>query len=420
MGEIIFVDLFAKKAKKIPTDFSAKDASPDGKYFLLEKRGLFELFDVNTGKKVWDLQSPSKDGSLTASFSPDNKFVLLYGSDNIIKLYDRATGNELRSFKSDVESPGSVAFSTDGKYAVVGSKLWNLHKAGFDGVFNKDKQYEQILSMYKEVKKTKDQEVAKKAEKLSEEIDYYSYASGTIFHDKNNNKFYSVDSPYGTNTIIFYEVPRDCKFGVIDLANRREINKFSAHTAEITAYTLSDKYALTGSKDKTIKLFEFPSGRHIRTFTGHLGEIKGLTFSPDREYILSASNDDTTRLWDISTGKEIAQFISFKDGEWVIITPEGYFNASPNGAKHLNVRVGNNVYSVDNFYEKFFNPVYVASVSSVLQGKKVEAVADAYAQIIPEEAKRHFDRGMAAVEMAKSPADYESAIKEFTQAARLA
>jgi tetratricopeptide (TPR) repeat protein len=36
------------------------------------------------------------------------------------------------------------------------------------------------------------------------------------------------------------------------------------------------------------------------------------------------------------------------------------------------------------------------------------------------EAKRHFDRGMAAVEMAKSPDDYAAAIKEFTQAAALA
>ena len=70
---------------------------------------------------------------------------------------------------------------------------------------------------------------------------------------------------------------------------------------------------------------------------------------------------------------EIAKFYAFTDGEWIIITPEGYFNASPHGAKHLTVRVGNNVYSIDNFYEKFFNPVYVASV---LQGKKIEAVAD--------------------------------------------
>jgi WD40 repeat protein len=78
-------------------------------------------------------------------------------------------------------------------------------------------------------------------------------------------------------------------------------------------------------------------------------------------------------LYNPSTKSEIAKLYAFTDGEWVVITPEGYFNASPNGAKHLNVRVGNNVYSIDNFYEKFFNPVYVASV---LQGKKVEAVAD--------------------------------------------
>jgi tetratricopeptide (TPR) repeat protein len=47
-------------------------------------------------------------------------------------------------------------------------------------------------------------------------------------------------------------------------------------------------------------------------------------------------------------------------------------------------------------------------------------IASSFGQTVSEEAKRHFNRGMAAVEMAKSPADYESAIKEFEQAARLA
>jgi len=41
-------------------------------------------------------------------------------------------------------------------------------------------------------------------------------------------------------------------------------------------------------------------------------------------------------------------------------------------------------------------------------------------QIVSEEAKRYFDRGMAAVEMAKSAEDYESAIKEFQETARIA
>ena len=42
------------------------------------------------------------------------------------------------------------------------------------------------------------------------------------------------------------------------------------------------------------------------------------------------------------------------------------------------------------------------------------------AQSVSVEAKRYFDRGVIAVELAKSPADYESAIKEFRQAATLA
>ena len=160
-----------------------------------------------------------------------------------------------------------------------------------------------------------------------------------------------------------------------DVQTGKEVRTFRGHSNVVSIITISpdDKYILSGSWDGTIKLWDFVSGKEVRTFTGHSNQVLSVLFSPDDKYLVSGSYDGTTRLWDISTGKEIAQFISFTDGEWVVITPEGYFNASPNGAKHLNVRVGNNVYSIDNFYEKFFNPVYVASV---LQGKKIEAVAD--------------------------------------------
>jgi hypothetical protein len=43
-----------------------------------------------------------------------------------------------------------------------------------------------------------------------------------------------------------------------------------------------------------------------------------------------------------------------------------------------------------------------------------------FGQAISEEAKKHFDRGIAAVEDAKSPEDYDSAIKEFQEAHTLA
>jgi len=121
-----------------------------------------------------------------------------------------------------------------------------------------------------------------------------------------------------------------------------------------------------------LRLWDLDQGKEVRTFEGHRSHICSIAVSHNGKLLVSASHDGMT-LWDLATGREIAQFVSFWDGEWIVITPEGYFNASAKGAKHLNVRVGMNVYSIDQFYEKFFNPVYVASV---LQGQKADGVAD--------------------------------------------
>jgi hypothetical protein len=72
--------------------------------------------------------------------------------------------------------------------------------------------------------------------------------------------------------------------------------------------------------------------------------------------VISGNGDGTSRIWDIKTGKELARFISFTDGEWVTVTPEGYYTASENGDKHLNVRIGNNVYGIDQYREAFYRP----------------------------------------------------------------
>ncbi|MCL4457356.1 MAG: caspase family protein [Nitrospirae bacterium] len=92
--------------------------------------------------------------------------------------------------------------------------------------------------------------------------------------------------------------------------------------------------------------------------------------SSDQKFkaIIDWRRDHTIRIYEKTTNKELAQFISFTDGEWIVITPEGYFNASPNGAKHLNVRVGNKVYGVDQFYSKFYRPELV---KLALAGKEI-------------------------------------------------
>ena len=76
---------------------------------------------------------------------------------------------------------------------------------------------------------------------------------------------------------------------------------------------------MSGSYDNTLKLWEVATGKEIRTFTGHTGQVKSVDFFPDGRYALSGSYDNTLKLWDVSTGKEIRTFIGHR--KWVYSLP---------------------------------------------------------------------------------------------------
>ena len=148
-----------------------------------------------------------------------------------------------------------------------------------------------------------------------------------------------------------------------DTATGCQIRTFSGHLGDVTsvAFSPDGRHVLSGCANGIIKLWDISTGYEIRAFSGHLRLVTSVAFSPDGTQILSGSWDQTIRLWNAGTGEEIAQFIGFTDGEWVVITPDGYCNVSPNGDKHLNVRVGNDVHGMDRYREIFHRPDIIAS-----------------------------------------------------------
>ena len=315
--------------------------SPLIRYFHKERRyGDHVIVDSRFDKII---QEKSKIASGYCTVSPDGNYALDHDY-RIIKLPEeaKAPSTALEQVKTESFEMDCAEFSPDGKYLV--------------GVYRGGGGLEEELILW-------DVKSGKRIKTFPGQYSFVTVATftpdGKYLISANYRKIISGSS-YQT-------------IAIWDLKTGKEVRTLVGHHETVVSVVNDGKYILSGDWKGTIKLWDLFSGKELQTFKGHTDKVHLINFSPDGQLILSASEDNTTRLWDISSGKEIARFITFTDGEWITITPEGYFNASPVGAKHLNVRVGMNVYSIDNFYETFFDPVHVASV---LQGKKVEAAAD--------------------------------------------
>lgn len=109
--------------------------SPDGRSAVsaggYQDKPLLRTWDVASGQKLRDFDG-HKAGVWQAIFSPDGHRILSASSDRTLRLWDAATGDEVRRFRAS-DSVTSVACSADGKHALSGSYgkaktiwLWNL------------------------------------------------------------------------------------------------------------------------------------------------------------------------------------------------------------------------------------------------------------------------------------------------------
>ena len=82
----------------------------------------------------------------------------------------------------------------------------------------------------------------------------------------------------------------------------------TGHTGIIRDCAISpdSSFIVSGSDDKTLKVWDAATGKPRATFTGHTDRVTTCAISPDSSFIVSGSSDKSLRIWDLRTGKERA------------------------------------------------------------------------------------------------------------------
>jgi len=70
-----------------------------------------------------------------------------------------------------------------------------------------------------------------------------------------------------------------------------------AHFVQDVVISSDGQFALSGSWDNTLRLWDLQAGTTARRFVGHKKEVMSVAFSADNRQIVSASRDGTIRLW---------------------------------------------------------------------------------------------------------------------------
>eukprot|EP00331_Platyophrya_macrostoma_P031703 CAMPEP_0176458216 /NCGR_PEP_ID=MMETSP0127-20121128/32451_1 /TAXON_ID=938130 /ORGANISM="Platyophrya macrostoma, Strain WH" /LENGTH=493 /DNA_ID=CAMNT_0017848723 /DNA_START=18 /DNA_END=1499 /DNA_ORIENTATION=- len=106
------------------------------------------------------------------------------------------------------------------------------------------------------------------------------------------------------------------------------VTRMTGHQQPVNhiAYSPDGRYIVSGSFDKSLRIWDGISAKFVCTLRGHVGPVYQVAWSIDSRYFVSASKDTTLKVWDIRTRKLMFDLPGHADEIYTV-------DWSPNGEK---------------------------------------------------------------------------------------
>jgi WD40 repeat protein len=370
-----------------------------------------KLWDINTGKTILTLNRHSNSVNCV-TFSPSGRKLVSGNRDAGVKVWNISNTRRIRFFKGHAAAVSSIAFAPYGNTIISGSingiiifwdaktgqnqRISKVHFASINALVfapdgntlaigsGKTIQLKSTITEYE--KQTLDGHLGD-VEAVVFTPDGNTLASGS--RDK-TIKLWNVRSGESEFTLKGHTAfvsavafacdgktlasgSGDQTIKLWDVESGKELRTLKGHVGDISTVTFAydGKALASGSRDSTVRLWNIKNGNPSHIFVGHTGPVTTLAFSPQGNTLVSGGLDGSVRLWSVETGREICAWYLIAEGVWLVVLPDGRFNASPAGMQYLcyTEKNGFNSYTAEELVKQFYRPEEVQAEIQRYLGK---------------------------------------------------